>query len=103
MAFWLPKTVTCGGFLLYFCDLHVGSITSLEGEDSKWPELASFIFFPWHVNHPSSYSDPKWYASVLEKVQHQLSEGILCLCWRLSAPPGPEELQPGLFPAQAEL
>ena len=64
MAFWLPKTITCRGFLLYFCDLYVGSITSLEERDSIWPELASCIFFPWHVNHPSSYSDPKCCVSV---------------------------------------
>lgn len=65
MAFWLPKTITCWGFLHYCCNLYVGSITSLEGRDSNWPELAGFIFFPWHVNRPSSYSDPKCCVPVL--------------------------------------
>lgn len=64
MAFWLLKTITCWGFLLYFCDLYVGSITSLEGKDSNWPELANFIFFQQHVSHPSSYSDPESCISV---------------------------------------
>lgn len=73
MAFWLPKTITCWGFSFYFCDLYVGSLTSLEGRDSNWPELASFVFFPWHVNQPSSYSDPKCCLSVLAEGTAQVT------------------------------
>lgn len=76
VAFWPPKTITCWGFF-FLCVyvFYVGIITSLEGKDSNWPELASFIFFLWHVNHPSSYSAPKCCVPAL-------AEGITPVMWR---------------------